>query len=153
MSERLDYFSTSPKAMNILLEQEQYLARQCDSGESISKSLLELVKLRVSQMNQCAYCIDMHSKDAVHYGENPQRLYALSAWRYAPFYTEVERCALEWAECLTAGNGVEDQRYQNALAVLGEVCLVDLTIAVNAINSWNRIAKAFAPDVGDYSPR
>lgn len=152
MSERLDFFSVSPKAMNILLEQEQYLASQCDSGQSISKTLLELVKLRISQINQCAYCIDMHSKDAVQMGESPQRLYALSAWKYAPFYSELERCALEWAECLTAGHSIEDQHYQRALSVLGEQSLVDLTIAVNAINSWNRIVKAFAPKVGDYSP-
>lgn len=146
MAERLNYFATSPKAMDILLEQESYLGEQF-KGNMI---LLELVKLRVSQINQCAFCIDMHSKDALKIGEKAERIIGLNAWRDMPFYSVMEQCALAWAELLTSGEMVSDLDFKHALDVLGEQVLVDLTIAINAINSWNRIAKSFKPEVGSY---
>jgi AhpD family alkylhydroperoxidase len=146
MAKRLNYFTASPQAMEILLTQESYLEKQFTG----CTSLWELVKLRVSQINQCAYCIDMHSKDALNQGESIERIYGLNAWRDMPFYSEEEKNALNWAELITSGQAVTDLQYQNAQNVFGEQYLVDLTIAVNAINSWNRIAKAFKPDVGSY---
>lgn len=146
MTKRLNYFTTSPQAMEILLAQEKYLGKQL-SGNS---HLWELLKLRVSQINQCAYCIDMHSKDALYQGESADRIYGLNAWRDMPLYSQQEQSALNWAELITSGQPVTDMHYQNAVNTFGEQYLLDLTIAVNAINSWNRIAKAFKPDVGSY---
>jgi len=146
MTERLNYFATSPKAMDILLKQESYLGEQFEGN----MFLLELVKLRVSQINQCAYCIDMHSKDALKIGEKAERIIGLSAWREMPFYTAMEQCALQWAELSTLGKTVSDADFKHALDTLGKQVLVDLTIAINAINSWNRIARCFKPDVGSY---
>ena len=148
MVKRINYAATSPHAMEILLKQESYLGQQFKENAKI----WELVKLRISQINQCAYCIDMHSKDALKQGETMQRIYALNAWRDSPFYTETERQALEWAELVTSRRPISDGHYQQALEKLGEQLLVDLTIAINAINSWNRMAKAFKPDVGSYEP-
>jgi AhpD family alkylhydroperoxidase len=150
MTNRIDYFSTSPDAMKILLEQESYFSQQFSSSETVSIITWELVKLRISQINQCAFCIDMHSKDALKLGEQPERIFGLNAWQDMPFYSDLERCALTWAEVVTAGNAISDQQYQQTLTQLGNQSLVDLTIAVNAINSWNRIAKVFKPEVGSY---
>lgn len=144
MTNRLNYFVSAPKAMDILLSQESYLNEQF-SAKSI---LLELVNMRVSQINQCAFCLDMHSKAALKLGELSERLYGLSAWRDMSFYSELERQALTWAELMTSAQAVTDEDYQQALATFGESQLVDLTIAINAINSWNRIAKAFKPVIG-----
>jgi AhpD family alkylhydroperoxidase len=144
MTNRLNYFENAPKAMDILLSQENYLNEQF-SGEII---LLELVKMRVSQINQCAFCIDMHSKKALKLGELGERLYGLSIWRDMSCYSKVERQALTWAELITSGQTVTDENYQQALDTFGEGQLVDLTIAINAINSWNRIAKTFKPVIG-----
>lgn len=152
MNKRLDYFSTSPKAMEVLLEQESYLRRQFNASKSVTLTTWELVKLRISQINQCAYCIDMHSKDAIKLGEKPKRIYSLSAWFEMPIYSEQERSALEWAELVTAGDSVSEEQYQRALDCFGDKGLLDLTIAINAINSWNRIAKTFKPEVGSYQP-
>ena len=146
MTKRLNYFTTAPQAMEILLAQENYLAQQFEG----SQTLWELVKLRVSQINQCAYCIDMHCKDALNHGERGERIYGLNAWRDMPFYSELEQSALDWAEHVTAGQPVTDMQYQRALDAFGKQTLVDLTIAINAINSWNRISKVFKPDVGSY---
>jgi len=148
MVERLDYFTTSPKAMEILLSQESYLGQKF----SDNKALLELVKLRVSQVNQCAYCLDMHTKDVLKLGESAERVYGLMAWQDSPFYSKLERIALKWAELITSGKQVTNEEYQCVLDAFGENSLVDLTIAINAINSWNRIAKAFKPEVGSYQP-
>lgn len=152
MASRLDYFATSPQAMQILLEQENYLRRQFSSDHAITTATWELIKLRVSQINQCAYCIDMHSKDALKLGVSAEKMYGLSAWLEMPFYSEPERNALAWAELITSGEAVAENDYQRALNSFGAQALVDLTIAVNAINSWNRIAKAFKPEVGSYKP-
>ena len=146
MTTRLNYFATSPKAMDILLNQESYL----DEAFKGRKLLLELVKIRVSQINQCALCIDMHSKDALKLGENFHRIYGLNAWRDMTCYSEKEQCSLQWTELIISDKPATDSEYQLAVQVLGEQTLVDLTLAINAINSWNRIAKAFKPAVGSY---
>ena len=146
MNTRLNFFAAAPQAMEIIMTQENYLSQQFDSN----KALWELVKLRVSQINQCAYCIDMHSKDALAQGEKVERIFGLNAWRDTPLYTELEQNALQWAELLTSGQAISFELYQQAAEAFGDQGLVDLTIAVNAINSWNRMAKVFKPEVGVY---
>ncbi|QUM80802.1 carboxymuconolactone decarboxylase family protein [Moritella sp. 5] len=148
MNYRINYYAVSPKLMTILLRQERCLQQQFSLSSTLSIAIWELVKLRVSQINQCAFCIDMHSKDALKQGESAERLIGLSAWQDTLLYTESEQSALHWAECITSGQPVSDQLYQRTLDIFGEQGLVDLTLAVNAINSWNRIAKAFKPEVG-----
>lgn len=152
MTTRANYFALAPKAMQILLSQEQYLHTQFSESETMTPALWHMVKLRVSQINQCAFCIDMHTKEAARHGETWERMLGLSAWRDMPLYTDIERTVLGWAEHLTAGSRVDDEQYQAVVAVLGEQTLVDLTLAVNAINSWNRVAKTFKPEVGSYQP-
>jgi len=148
MTPRLNYFAAAPRAMKVLLEQEQYLSRQFKESQcGITTITWELVKLRVSQLNQCAYCLDMHNKDAFKLGESPERVIGLSAWRDMPFYSADERAALQWAEQIHSRQPVRDTDYQQALTELGEQGLVDLTIAINAINSWNNIAKVFKPEI------
>jgi AhpD family alkylhydroperoxidase len=127
------------------------------SGEveaQIDKRLFELVKIRASQINECAYCIDMHTKDARAAGETEQRIYALSAWRETPFFNARERAALEWTEQLTRlpENHVADDVYERVLGELGEADLVTLTFAVIVINGWNRLAKPFRAPAGSYQP-
>jgi len=150
MSPRLNHFQYAPKAMALLIEQESYLQQQFTS-EPLTADLLDLIKLRVSQINQCAFCIDMHWNEATKRGETTERLYGLNAWRDLPFYTNVERVALEWAEHLTAGQSVSDAFYDRVVTGLGEEGIVNVTIAVNAINSWNRVSKAFKPEIGSYA--
>ncbi|MGJ8691793.1 MAG: carboxymuconolactone decarboxylase family protein [Thalassotalea sp.] len=104
-------------------------------------------------MNQCAFCIDMHSKYALSQGETQERIIGLNAWRDMPLYSETELVALRWAEYLTSGKPVDDENYQKVVQALGEQAVVDLTIAINSINSWNRIAKTFKPEVGSYKPQ
>jgi AhpD family alkylhydroperoxidase len=128
---------------------------QTVKNSGLEPSLLELVKLRASQINQCAYCIDMHTKDARAAGETEQRLYLLSAWREAPFYSERERAALEWTESLTliANNQVPDEIYERVAPHFTEEELVNLTLAVVAINGWNRFAISFRSEPGTYQPK
>jgi len=147
MTKRLNHLSTSPQAMEILFNQENYL-NQVFKG---NKQILELVKLRVSQINQCAFCIDMHTTEALKQGESIERIFGLNAWRDLPNYSEQERCALQWAELIISNQAITDDVYQAALQILGDKNLVDLTIATNAINSWNRLSKAFKPEVGSLS--
>jgi AhpD family alkylhydroperoxidase len=153
MTARANYIGLAPKAMQILLDQEAYLKEQFSESNILSTALWELLKLRVSQINQCAFCVDMHSKDALAQGETVERLIGLSAWRDMPMYSATERAALGWAEHLTQGKPVDDHCYDKAATALGEKGLVDVTIAVNAINSWNRIVKTFKPEVGSYKPQ
>jgi len=123
-----------------------------DSG--LERSLLELVKLRSSQLNGCAYCLDMHSKDARAEGETEQRIYVLSAWREASFYTPRERAALAWTEAVTLiPGGVSDELFATVREHFSEKELVDLTMEIVTINGWNRIAIALGADVGSYQPR
>ncbi|HET7103741.1 MAG TPA: carboxymuconolactone decarboxylase family protein [Terracidiphilus sp.] len=149
MKPRIEYAKAAPGAVHAMLGLENY-ARQ--SG--LEASLLELVKLRSSQINGCAYCIDMHTKDARVEGENEQRLYALVAWEETPFFSERERAALAWTEAVTkVGEGhVPDAVFEDARKHFSEKELVDLTLAIIAINGWNRLAISFRTVPGTYSP-
>ena len=150
MATRLDYGKAAPGAVQAMYKVEKYVM---DSG--LEHSLLELIKTRVSQINGCAYCIDMHTKDARAAGETEQRLYGLSAWHEAPFYTDRERAALEWAEVVTliAETHASDDDYDAVREHFSEEELVKLTMAIIAINGWNRLAISFRPEVGVYQPR
>jgi AhpD family alkylhydroperoxidase len=122
---------------------------------SIERPLIELVLMRASQLNGCAYCLDMHSKDARAAGETEQRLYVLQAWREAPFYSDRERAALAWCEAVTRLDpihGVPDEVYEQARAQFSEKELGDLNMAVILINAWNRIAIPFQNVPGSYQP-
>ncbi|BCV37170.1 MULTISPECIES: carboxymuconolactone decarboxylase family protein [Shewanella] len=153
MMKRLNYANAAPQALELLYQQERYFHHQFSSSKTMSITIWELVKLRVSQINQCAFCIDMHSKDALKYGEKAERIFGLNAWRDMPIYSTAEGIALGWAEQLTAGLGVSDEEYQQVLDCFGPQAMTDLTIAINAINSWNRIVKVFKPEVGNYQPK
>jgi len=120
----------------------------------LEPALRELVKTRASQINGCAYCIDMHTKDARAHGETEQRLYALNAWRETPFYSDRERAALEWTEHLTliAGKDVPDELYARVREQFSEVEIAYLTLAVVQINGYNRLAISFRAPVGTYQP-
>jgi len=124
-------------------------------GSGLEDSLIELLKTRVSQINGCAYCIDMHTKDARAQGETEQRLYALSAWRETPFFSERERAMLEWAESVTliSENHVPDEVFEHARKHFTEEELVNLTMALVAINGWNRLAISFRALPGSYQPQ
>ena len=149
MKERLNYAQVSPDALKAMRELEKYVAT---SG--LERPLYELVKTRSSQINGCAYCLDMHTKDARKAGETEQRLYALSAWRETPFYTERERAALEWTEALTliSENDVPDSLYDGVRKHFNEKEMVALSIAIVAINGWNRLAIGFRTIPGSYKP-
>lgn len=126
-----------------------------ETAGALDQTLLELVKIRASQMNGCAYCIDMHTKDARLAGETEQRIYALNAWRETPFFTEKERAALEWTEAVTrvADSHVPDKIYERVRAQFSDDQLVALTMGVIVINSWNRLAVAFRAPAGSYQPK
>jgi AhpD family alkylhydroperoxidase len=149
MKERIDWKVVAPDGYAAQRGLETYARR---SG--LESTLLELVKTRASQINGCAYCLDMHTKDARAHGESEQRLYALAAWREAPFYSARERAALAWTEAVTriAENGANDETYAEARRHFGEKELVDLTLAIVAINGWNRLAVAFRTPAGSYQP-
>ncbi len=149
MQPRLDYRKVSPGALQAMLGLEAYLAK-C----SLEHSLLYLIKMRASQINGCAYCLDMHSKDARAEGETEQRLYALEAWRETPFYSPCERAALAWTEALTliSETHAPDEVFREVRAQFSEQEVADLTLAIVAINGWNRIAIGFRTEVGTYQP-
>ena len=148
MKERLNYSKKAPHAIKPLLELEKCIA---DSG--LERSLYELVKTRASQLNGCAYCLDMHTKDARKAGETEQRLYALSAWRETPFFTERERAALAWTEALTliSDNEMSDSLYKATRDYFNEEEIIILTMAIIAINGWNRLAISFRTVPGSYN--
>ena len=150
MQTRLDYGKAAPGSV-----QAMYKLQKFSEGSGLERPLLELMKTRVSQINGCAFCIDMHTKDARAAGETEQRLYGLSAWREAPYYSERERAALAWAEAVTniSQTHASDEEYEAARAQFGEEELVKLTMAVIAINGWNRLAIAFRTEPGKYQPR
>ena len=153
MSLKLDYFSLAPQAIEILMQQEHYLRQQFSNSNVLSTEIWELIKLRVSQMNQCAFCIDMHSKDALKHGESVERIVGLNAWRDTPQYSDIEIVVLALAEKLTLGEAIEDDEFSNIQQMLSDKDIVNLTIAINAINSWNRVAKTFKQEVGSYKPQ
>lgn len=126
-----------------------------ESQKHLEHSLLRLVEIRASQINGCAYCLDMHTKDARAAGETEQRIYTLDAWRDTPFFTDRERAALEWTEAVTlvADTRVPDDVYERVKRQFNEEELVALTFAVIVINSWNRLNVSFRPLVGDYQPK
>ena len=123
-------------------------------ASGLDHKLLHLVEMRASQINGCAYCIDMHSKDARAEGETEQRLYSLDAWREAPFYSDRERAALEWTEAVTlvASTRVPDEAYEKVKAQFSEAEIKTLTLAITMINVWNRFNVAFRTISGDYKP-
>jgi AhpD family alkylhydroperoxidase len=150
MKELLNYAKASPEALHAFLGVESYV-RKC----GLDPALLELVKLRASQINGCAYCIDMHTKDARARGESEQRLYAVSAWAETPFYSEPERAALAWTEAVTriAQAPVPEALLEELRRHFSDKEVVDLTMAVIAINGWNRLAATFRTVPGSYQPR
>src|SRR5574337_1783870 len=149
MKPRIDYRKAAQEAFKAMLELEAGVHRG-----GLEKPLIELVKMRASQINGCGYCLDMHSKDARAAGETEQRLYVLPAWREAPFYSARERAALAWTEALTriAGNDVTDALYAEVRAQFSDRELVDLSLAIIAINGWNRLAIPFRSEPGHYRP-
>jgi AhpD family alkylhydroperoxidase len=149
MNPRINFVKVTPDGYRAMAGLETYIA-----GCGLEKPLRELVKLRASQLNGCAFCIDMHWKDARAAGETEQRLYGLDAWEESPYYTERERAALAWTEAVTLirEEHVPDSIYEAARAQFSEKELADLTWAVVAINAWNRMAIALRTPAGSYKP-
>jgi len=147
MEARIDYLKSARGVYEAMLGLEKYLL-QC----GLEEGLQNLIKLRVSQINGCAYCIDMHTKDARAGGETEQRLYALSAWRDTPFYTPRERAALEWTEALTliSESDIPDSLYETVREQFTEAEIVNLSMAIITINGWNRLAIPFRSVPGSY---
>ncbi len=151
MEARLNAQQVSPAAYTAMVGSETFVRK----ASKLEPSLVELVKMRASQINGCAYCIDMHSKDARSEGETEQRLYALTSWRETPFFTARERAALAWTEALTliTEGHVPDDVYELAKQSFSDEELVNLTVAVIAINGWNRLAISLRSVPGSYQPR
>ncbi|MGQ7278206.1 carboxymuconolactone decarboxylase family protein [Brevibacillus thermoruber] len=139
MKARMNYRAANPQAFQAMFQLEKYVR---ESG--LDETLLELVKIRASQLNGCAFCLDMHTKEARSKGETEQRLYLLNAWRESAVYTDAERAALALTEAVTliAERGVPDEVYQQARAHFGEAELTALLMAIVTINGWNRLAIA-----------
>ncbi len=150
MQPRLDAQKVAPAAYHAMLALETAVRR----SSHLEPSLVELVRLRASQINGCAFCIDMHTKDARANGETEQRLYTLSVWRETPFYTDRERAALAWTEAVTLihQDHAPDEIYQPVREHFSEEELVTLTMAIVAINGWNRLAIGFRAVPGEYQP-
>ncbi len=148
MEQRLDYVKASPKVFKAMLGVENQFHAGLDPG------LLHLIKLRASQINGCAYCIDMHWKDSRAGGETEQRLYGLDAWRESPYYSDRERAALAWTEALTnvRDSHAPDADFAIARAQFSDKELADMTWAIAAINAWNRVAIGFRSKPGAYQP-
>ena len=149
MQARINYVKAAPGAFKAMAGLEEYLHQ---SG--LEAPLLHLIKMRASQINGCAYCIDMHSKDLRALGETEQRIYGLDAWEETPYYTDRERAALAWTEAVTrvTDGHVSDQVYEEVRSHFSEKELADLTLAVAAINAWNRLAIAGRAVPGTYQP-
>ena len=147
MTARIDVTQAAPQIVGAALKLQQAI-----SAVGLEHKLMELVKIRASQINGCAYCLDMHTKDARALGETEQRIYALSAWRETPFFSDRERAALEWTEAVTrvSEGQVPDAVYDAVAPHFSEAELVALTFAVVAINSWNRLAISFRAVPGTY---
>lgn len=149
MQHRMNYPKASPEAFRAMMGVETYL-----HGCGIEPSLLHMLKLRASQINGCAYCIDMHWKDSRAAGEPEHRLYSLDAWRESPFYTERERAALAWCDALTriSETHAPDEDFAKVREHFDDKGLADLTWIIAAINAWNRMAIAFRAVPGKYQP-
>ena len=150
MKARIDQQRITPAAVQAMLGLEQYVR-----SSGLDPALAELVRLRASYLNGCAYCVDMHTKDARVAGESEQRLYAVPVWRETPFFTPRERAALAWTEAVTevGRTGVPDDVYDEVRTHFSEAELVDLTMAIVTINGWNRLAVSFRTEPGTYQPR
>jgi AhpD family alkylhydroperoxidase len=150
MQARMDYAKAAPGAMKAMSGLDAYIAK-C----GLEASLRELVKLRASQINGCAYCVDMHSLDARAGGEAEQRLYALPVWHETPFFTERERAALLWTEQLTllSIDHVPDEVFEQVRQHFSEEELTNLTLVIATINAWNRFGVSFRDVPGEYTPR
>ncbi|MCY1398088.1 alkylhydroperoxidase AhpD family core domain protein [compost metagenome] len=140
MPPRLDFYTASPEALKAMLALDAAVSKL-----PLEKPLIELVKLRASQLNGCAFCVDLHSSDARKRGETERRLYAVAVWRESPFFTPRERAALAWTEALTrlAETHAPDEDYAQLAEQFSERERVDLTLAISTINSWNRLAVGF----------
>jgi AhpD family alkylhydroperoxidase len=149
MDERIHYLNVSPLAYHAMLGLEKYL-HEC----GLEERLLHLVKLRASQINGCAFCLDMHWKDLRSVGETEQRLYSLDAWEECPFYSDRERAALAWTDSVTrvSETHVPDDLYEHVRKQFNEKELADLTLAVATINAWNRLSIAGRTTPGTYQP-
>ena len=149
MEARFDYAKAAPGISRALAEVERYLY-SC----GLEESLLNLVRLRTSQINGCAYCIDVYWKEARFEGETEQRLYGLNAWRESPYYSERERAALAWAEAITlvADGHVSDSVYEEVRPFFDFTELSDLTLAIALTNAWNRLSIATRREAGEYTP-
>ena len=150
MKPRIDGAKVAPGAYHAMLGLENYIHQS-----SLEIPLLHLIKLRASQINGCAYCIDMHWKDLRAVGENEQRLYGLDAWEESPYYTDRERAALAWTEAVTrvADTHVSDEIYEEVRPHFNEKELADLTFAIATINAWNRLAISLRAEPGKYQPQ
>jgi AhpD family alkylhydroperoxidase len=150
MEARINYIKVAPEIYKKMLSIHEYL-QSC----GLEEKLLDLVYLRASQINGCAYCIDMHSKDLRVLGEPEQKLYLLNAWRESPGFSDRERAALEWTESVTlvTQGAVPDAVYENARRHFNEQELANLTLALVAINGWNRLNVAFRTPAGGYQPK
>ena len=144
---RVDYQKSFPEAMTAMLGLERAIGKS-----NLEPELLEFVRTRASQINGCAYCLDMHTKDARARGEDEQRLHVLAAWREAPFYSDRERAALAWCESLTLlpETNAPDDVFAQLREQFDDAEIVALTLAIVAINGWNRFAVGFRSPVGDY---
>lgn len=150
MTQRIHYSAVSPGGFKAMLQLQTHV-----DNSGLEHSLLELVKMRVSQINRCAFCLDMHSKDARAAGETEQRLYLLNAWHEAPCYSARERAALAWTEALTElpRNEVPDALYEEVRSQFSEQETVELSYAIIAINGWNRLGVGFRTETGNYQPQ
>lgn len=150
MKQRLNAAQVAPEAYKIMYEFEKYA-----KTTGFDPKLIELIKIRASQMNGCAYCLDMHTKDARAMGETEQRIYCLNAWRESPFYSDAERAAIELTEAVTliSTHRIPDKLYHHVREHFDEKQYVDLIILINTINSWNRLSIAMNSVPGDYTPR
>jgi AhpD family alkylhydroperoxidase len=150
MEPRINPYKVAPKAYQAMTALQAYV-----DSSGLERPLLELVKIRASQINGCAYCLDLHTKDARALGETEQRIYLLNAWRESPFYTERERAALEWTEAVTliTEGHVPDEVYERATRQFQPEELANLTLAIATINSWNRLSIAFRGVPGSYTSR
>ncbi|MGH9581869.1 MAG: carboxymuconolactone decarboxylase family protein [Bryobacteraceae bacterium] len=150
MKQRLDYRKSAPQGVSALRHLQDYV-----EGCGLEHALLELVKTRASQINGCAYCLDMHTKDARAAGETEQRLYTLPAWREMPFFSDRERAALAWTEALTliSEHDVDETLYEEVRKQFSDKEIADLSLAIVAINGWNRLAIPFKTPPGSYRPR
>ncbi|MBT2664148.1 carboxymuconolactone decarboxylase family protein [Bacillus sp. ISL-4] len=149
MEQRINYMKTNREVVKLMVELEEY-----KKTTGIDSKLIELIKIRASQINGCAYCLDMHTKDARAMGETEQRIYCLSAWRESPFYSEPERAVLELTEAVTAisANGVPDELYERVRLHFDEKQYIDLVTIIITINGWNRLAISAKSIPGHYKP-